>query len=220
MKRLIVPLLVVAIVGLGLSITGLVLTARRLGENSPPRALEPDHAALGLSIPEFTLTDQDGQPRTQALLDGQATIVDFIFTHCPFACPIMTLSMGDLHRELAGTGVRFASISVDPARDTPERLREYGSNAGADFSRWTFLTGDYATVERIVMDSLKFALQPDPTRTIPLPGGGTMENITHPTRLILVGPDRRVLGFYDPNREDEMALLKARAKAAAAAAQR
>lgn len=219
MKRLIVPLLVFATVGLILSVVGLVMVSRRMGESAGgvSRVLKPDAVVEGLSVPEFSLVDQDGAPRTHEMLDGRVTIVDFMFTHCPFACPIMTSAMVDLSGELAGTGVRFASFSVDPARDTPERLRQYGAENGADFSRWTFLTGDYATVDRIVRGSLQFALQQDPNTRIPLPGGGEMENIQHPTRLILVGPDRRVLGFYDPNRPDQMELLRARAKAAAGA---
>ena len=78
-----------------------------------------------------------------------------------------------------------------------------------------FLTGDYATMQQIVKDSLQFELQPDTTRTIPLPDGTTMQNITHPTKLILVGPDRRVLGFYDPNLIEDVDRLRIRAKIAA-----
>jgi len=215
MKRLIVPLMVFAAVGLVLSVIGLVVVSRRMGEGRPGRVLEPDAVAVGLSIPEFRLVDQEGAARTQEILEGRVTVVDFIFTHCPFACPTMTLEMGDVARDLAGTGVRFLSISVDPGRDTPARLKEYGTDAGVDFARWTFLTGDYPTIEGIVLGSLQFALQPDPNRKITLPDGSTMENITHPTKLILVGPDRRVLGFFDPNRVADMEMLRVRAKAAA-----
>src|SRR5437764_231020 len=123
MRRLILPVMVVATVGLALSIIGLVSTLRRADAPAPAsRVLQPDPASIGLSVPEFSLTDQDGVPRTQALLDGRVTIIDFIFTHCPFACPTMTMEMKKLADELAGSPVRFASFSVDPARDTPQRL--------------------------------------------------------------------------------------------------
>lgn len=217
MRRLILPLLIVAIVGLALSVVGLVTLMRRnqRTEDSAPRVLQPDPVAVGLSVPDFALTDQDGRPQTQTALDDHVTIIDFIFTHCPFACPMMTSEMKGLADGLAGTPVRFASFSVDPAHDTPERLKQYATDLGVDPSRWTFLTGEPGAVEKIVRGSLQFALQADPTRTVPLGSGATMQNITHPTKLILVGPDRKVLGFYNPNQEDEMALLKARAKAAA-----
>jgi len=46
------------------------------------------------------------------IADGRVTIVDFIFTNCPFACPGMTGQMLRLQDKLAGTGARFLSVSV------------------------------------------------------------------------------------------------------------
>lgn len=217
MQRLIVPIMAVAFVGLVLSVVGLVLTARRIAAAPATADLTPDPAVAGLRVPEFRMRDQTGAERTEVLFDGRVTILDFTFTHCPFACPIMVLAMYDLATSLKGTGVRFASISVDPERDTPARLLEYATEKELDLSRWTFLTGDQRDVERIVLGALQFALGPDPERTIPLPDGTTMQNITHPTRLILVGPKREVLGMYDPNRPEEMETLERRARAIAGA---
>ncbi len=216
MRRVIVPLFVLAAAGMILSIVGLIRTMNRLGQ-APPLIVQPDAASLGLSVPEFTLVNQDGVAQSQALFDGQVTILDFFFTHCPFICPTMTLAMQDLARDLAGTGVRFVSISVDPAHDSPEALRTYATDKDIDLSRWSFLTGDMATVERIARGSLGFAVGPDsdPGKTISMPGGGTMQNIIHPSKLILIGPDRKVLGFYESNSLEETQLLMHRAKAAA-----
>ncbi|MFN0133319.1 MAG: SCO family protein [Phycisphaerales bacterium] len=211
MQRLILPIIVVAAVGLVLSIVGLVITAKRISSTAGAE-MTPDPAVAGLRLPEFVMRDQAGAERTHELFEGRVTVLDFTFTHCPFACPIMTLAMQDLASELRGTAVRFASISVDPVRDTPARLTEYAREKEIDLSRWTMLTGDQKDVERIVMGSLQFALAPDPERTIPLPDGTTMQNITHPTRLILIGPGREVLGMYDPNRPEEMATLSRRAR--------
>lgn len=215
MHRLILPIMVVALVGLVLSVVGLVVTARRLGSSTVAPDLTPDPAVAGLRLPEFRMRDQTGAERTEAMFEGRVTVLDFTFTHCPFACPIMVLAMNDLATALKGTSVRFASISVDPERDTPARLMEYATEKELDLSRWTFLTGDKKDVERIVMGALQFALGPDPERTIPLPDGTTMQNITHPTRLILIGPQREVLGMYDPNRPEEMGTLERRARAIA-----
>jgi protein SCO1 len=126
----------------------------------------------------------------------------------------MTSAMSDLTDRLRATGVRFVSISVDPEHDTPERLREFAAAHKTDLSRWMFLTGDSATVHRIVRDSLQFLLEADPTRTIPLGEGAQMSNITHPTRLLLIGPDRRVLGMYEPQSEDDLKRLEMKARAA------
>jgi protein SCO1/2 len=223
--RWIVPVIVVCGVGLVLSIVGLVTILVRgpvyssQGEfrvAGTGGGLRPDPETAGLFVPEFSMVDQSGTPRTQAILDGRITVLDFIFTNCPFACPIMTSAMSDVADRLRGTGVRFLSVSVDPAHDTPARLTEFAKAHGADLSRWTFLTGDDQTVHRIVRGSLQFLLQPDTTRTIPIGDGQQMNNIMHPTRLLLIGPDRQVLGMYEPQSEDDLKRLEARARAAAA----
>jgi len=217
MRRFTLALFLFAGTGLVLSVFGLVRTMQRAGRTQPPPIIHPDPASIGLSVPEFTLTDQDGNPRTHAHFDGKITILDFFFTHCPFICPTMTLAMQDLARDLAGTPVQFVSISVDPANDTPERLKTYATEKEIDLSRWTFMTGDAATIKHIARDSLGFAVGPDtdPTRTISLPGGNTMGNIIHPSKLILVGPDRKVLGFYESNSLEETQKLLHRARAVA-----
>lgn len=177
--------------------------------------LQPDEMLVGYGIPEFELTDQDGRAVDQSILDGKITILDFIFTNCPFACPGMTAEMLGLQSTLEGTGARFLSISVDPANDTPEVLREYGDSRGVDFERWPMLTGPFEDVRSIVRDSLSFHVGPDASREIPLDDGSTMANVSHPSHLILVGPGREVLGIYLYHNADAMVELRGRARAAA-----
>jgi protein SCO1/2 len=214
MQRAIVPIIVFASVGLLLSIVGLVVT---LGRGPAPQAvvLQPDDSVTGLTIPDFSFVDHSSTPRTHQVLDGNVTIMDFIFTNCPFACPMMTGAMTELQTKLAGTPVKFLSISVDPEHDTPEALMAYAGRNDADLSRWTFLTGNKADVERVVKEGLKFELGPDEDREVTLPDGSKMANIQHPTRLFLVGPDRRLLGMYDPNDDESMRMLEAKARVAA-----
>lgn len=158
-------------------------------------------------IPEFTLVDQDGRTVTRADLLGRVTVMDFIFTHCPFVCPILTEKMSDAASALRGTPVQFVSVSVDPERDTPEALRAYARLHEADTSRWRFLTGDKAQIDAIVKDGLKFALVEDPNTPINLPDGGVISNIIHPSWLILVGPDGDVFSFYRASDEEHMRQL-------------
>jgi protein SCO1 len=214
MSRWIVPVMVVAFVGLVLSVIGLVMVVSRGPQGMREIAIEPDAAAIGLAVPEFRLIDHSGRERTHEIFEGRITILDFIFTHCPFACPMMTGSMSELSDKLKGSGVQLVSISVDPDNDTPEQLLAYAARYQADLSRWTFLTGDKETIHRMVMDSLKFALQIDESQQIAVTGGGTMSNIVHPTKLLLVGADRRVLGMYDPNSESDIRRLEAKARVA------
>ena len=103
-------------------------------------------SALGANelAPDFSLVDQAGRGVSLVELRGQVLVVDFIFTRCTGPCPIMTARNVELQRSLDSglrERVRFVSISLDPARDTPEAMRQYATARGADLARWSFLTG-------------------------------------------------------------------------------
>jgi protein SCO1/2 len=99
--------------------------------------------------PDFALVDQDGKPVSLASLRGHVLLLDFVYTHCPGPCPILTGTHVAVQRALPpelAEQVRFVSISLDPARDTPAALRQYATARGADLARWSFLTGEPARV--------------------------------------------------------------------------
>jgi protein SCO1/2 len=94
--------------------------------------------------PGFTLTSQDGVQISLADLRGKVVAVTFIFTLCTATCPVLTPMMSLVQGQLGpvfGNQVVFASITVDPERDTPEMLKLYAQTYGADVAGWSFLTG-------------------------------------------------------------------------------
>lgn len=214
MRSLHIIAIFVAAVGLLVSIALLVAVGLRRAPGPAPAV--PDQGLAGLRIPEFALIDHNGQSQTHALLDDHITIIDFIFTNCPLACPGMTSRMADMQDALAATGVRFASFSLDPERDTPEVLLQYARHVDADLANWTFLTGDRQTIWSIVQDSLKFELAEQPESPITLKDGTTMPNILHPIRFLLIGPERQVLGMYSFSDPEQMTALESRARQLAA----
>lgn len=110
-------------------------------------------AALNDRAPPFALIDQDGRTRSLEELRGRVVLIDFVFTHCPGPCPILTGLHVDLQRRLPPAlreRTRFVSISLDPARDTPAALREYALERGADLATWSFLTGPPADVDAVL----------------------------------------------------------------------
>lgn len=181
----------------------------------PASPLEADEGLEGLVIPDFRLVDQFGKPVNQTIFDGRITILDFSFTNCPFVCPGMNAAMLMLQSQLVGTSVRFASISVDPRNDVPEVLKSHADKIGVDHARWTWLTGEEAEIKRIVSESLKFELQDDPSRPITLADGSVMNNIIHPSRLFLIGPERQLLALYPFSDMSALDALKRRAESGA-----
>lgn len=85
-------------------------------------------AAPATPTADFVLTDQDGQPFDSRSLRGQAALVFFGFTHCPDVCPTTLAAMTNVLETLGPDAdrVRPVFISVDPERDTPEALKEFG----------------------------------------------------------------------------------------------
>ena len=86
----------------------------------PPRALA-----------DFQLVDGDNQPFTRARLQGHWSLLFFGYTHCPDVCPVTMSELAKLapllqHAEdAAARTVQVVFISVDPARDTPELLKNF-----------------------------------------------------------------------------------------------
>jgi protein SCO1/2 len=168
-------------------------------------------SALGANdrAPDFSLVDQAGDTVTSAKLRGQILVVDFIFTRCSGPCPVLTARNVELQRALdpgLRERVRFVSISLDPKNDTPEALRKYASERGAELANWSFLTGPEADVAEVVR---RFGVG-----TLRAPDG----NIDHALATFLVDGTGRIetrwLGL-----EHEVDELRAQVAKLAAAAQ-
>jgi protein SCO1/2 len=124
-----------------------VVAARVVGEDVETCPGTPSFSgavAERSPAPDFTLIDQDGRTVSLENLRGKVLLLDFVYTHCPGPCPILTGTHVSVQRALPpelGEKVRFVSISLDPARDTPEAFRRYAKARGADLATWSFLGG-------------------------------------------------------------------------------
>lgn len=117
------------------------------------------HSGFDAVIPEedkappFTLIDQDGTVRSLDALRGSLVLLDFIYTHCNGPCPVTTSARVQLQKNLPDDirqHLHFVSISLDPLRDTPQKLRDYALERGADLANWSFLTGEPQDVEAVL----------------------------------------------------------------------
>jgi protein SCO1 len=112
--------------------------------------------------PEFTLMSQDGAQVALADLRGRVAAVTFIYTLCTNTCPVLTPMMSFVQDQLGadfGAKIVFASITVDPERDTPKVLKEYAVAFGANLAGWSFLTGPSDVIQDVRRRYGVFALK-------------------------------------------------------------
>ena len=154
-------------------------------------------------IEDFTLTECHGQTITKADLLGKKWIACFIFTRCVGAdfCPRVSTEMKELQRVLKDVDVRLVTITVDPARDTPEELLRYSEQFNADPEKWWFLTGDRDVIYRLIRKDFKMIVEEVEN---PLPGFEVM----HSLEIMLVDEQGIVRGRF--NARDDVALAKLR----------
>ena len=129
----------------------------------------------------FALVDHTGTARTEKDLLGRFAVVNFGFTNCPDVCPTTLQTISDA-LELMGPAaqrIRPVFVSVDPDRDTPERLRTYRE---AFDERILMLTGSEAAVARAAK-----AYKVGYNRMKPAEDGSYMVN--HTALIYLMGPD-------------------------------
>lgn len=114
------------------------------------------HAGGGitLKLDDTVLKDQNGRDvrLVSDLLAQRVTVVDFIYTTCTTVCPVLSATLAEVQRKFGtrvGTDVQLVSITVDPLRDTPARLKEYSARHDAG-PGWHWLTGQKSRVDAVL----------------------------------------------------------------------
>ncbi len=140
--------------------------------------------------PHVALIDTEERPFQLDQRRGKAVVVSFIYTTCNGSCPATTHNLYRVQQALKDAGlwarqVEFVSISLDPARDTPEVLRRYAKIYGADLDAWHFLTGPPDEVARVVASWGMWARV------------GPSGVLDHPSRIFLIDPRGRQREIYN-----------------------
>lgn len=102
-----------------------------------------------LELPDVTVLNQDGRELKfySDLVKGRLVVISFIYTTCHEICPVAGRNFAQLQNALGerfGRDVFLISVSTDPARDTPPRLKAWAQAVGARTAGggWTLLTGE------------------------------------------------------------------------------
>ena len=147
-------------------------------------------------IADFSLVNQNGDTITQEDYRDKIYVADFFFTTCPTICPIMTANLVDVQAALADDEqVLLLSHSVTPEIDSVPQLKKYAIEKGVNDAKWNLVTGDKKQIYELARKSY-LAVQED--------GDGGPFDMIHTENFILVDKQRRIRGFYDGTREEEM----------------
>ena len=174
------------------------------GGGSPlaPTAEVPGEPKPGDQVPDFALTNQDGERIHLAQYRGQALALTFIYTRCPQPeqCTLMSNNFAKIEKELQKEPelyqkTHLLSISFDPEYDTPKVLRSYGAShterySDESFKHWEFATGSDDEVKGIAQYfGLRYYHDTESGE----------DQVIHSLRTAVISPEGKVLKLYRGN---------------------
>lgn len=179
-------LLIAIALGIALA-AGVVLALRHAQQPAAPVAATVLPAPVAL--PAFRLVDDDGAAIGPEVFSGHWNLVFFGFTNCPDICPLTLQKLSQVQKALAEAGrrplPRVVLVSVDPERDTPERLRAYLDSFGAGNLG---ITGDTAEIRKLT-EALGIWFQKTGA-------GGENYGVDHSAVVVVIGPDGRYRALF------------------------
>ena len=151
------------------------------------------------TIADFSFTNQNGKTITQKDYEGKVYVADFFFTTCGSICPIMTTNMVDIQKAfLHNPKVMLLSHSVLPDIDDVTVLKAYAKKNGVINSKWNLVTGDKKEIYRMARKSYL---------AVKLGKPDELYDMVHTENFVLVDTKRRVRGFYDGTKKEEIQRL-------------
>ena len=151
------------------------------------------------TIADFSFTNQNGRTITQKDYEGKIYVADFFFTTCGSICPIMTTNMIDVQKAFADNPkVMLLSHTVTPEIDSVSVLKKYAVEKGVIDSKWNLVTGDKKAIYSMARKSYLAVKLGKPEE---------LYDMVHTENFVLVDAERRVRGFYDGTKKEEIKKL-------------
>ena len=151
------------------------------------------------TINDFSFINQNGKIITQKDYANKIYVADFFFTTCTTICPIMTSNMGDVQKAfLKNPKVMLLSHSVLPDQDSVAVLKKYAIEKGVIDTKWNLVTGNKKEIYYLARKSYLAVKTGKPSE---------IYDMVHTENLILVDVKRRIRGFYDGTKKEEIKRL-------------
>jgi len=169
-------------------------------ESANPASVRPSTPEIGglvlretRPLPSFELLDDRGELFRESDFFGKWSFLYFGFTFCPDVCPTSMVEMSRLSRSLSHSHpevpIQFYLVSVDPARDTPERLHEYVRYFNDSFRG---LTGELSELDKLAdAASVVYRL---PSNVEP----GDNYDVGHSSTIVVIDPAGNVRAIFIP----------------------
>ncbi len=118
----------------------------------PAKSTSKAISAVNVKAPDFVLVNQDHQRFDSTKLRGKVVVMNFIFTTCTDVCPLFTVNLAELQRNLKPGHAHelfFISVTTDPEVDSAKHLKGYAERHRADLKNWAFLTGSESQLKEV-----------------------------------------------------------------------
>ena len=151
------------------------------------------------TIADFAFVNQNGDTITQKDYEGKIYVADFFFTTCGSICPKMTANLADVQKAiLDNPKVKLLSHTVFPETDSVPVLKAYAVKNGVIDSKWNLVTGDKKEIYTMARKSYL---------AVKLGRPDQLYDMVHTENFILVDQKRRVRGFYDGTKKEDIQKL-------------
>ena len=151
------------------------------------------------TIADFSFTNQNGKRITQKDYEGKIYVADFFFTTCGSICPKMTTNLAVIQKEIINNPkVMLLSHTVFPETDSVSVLKKYAIKNGVIDSKWNLVTGDKKQI---------YAMARKSYLAVKLGKPNELYDMVHTENFVLVDSKRRVRGFYDGTKEEDIIQL-------------
>lgn len=147
-------------------------------------------------IDTFTFINQNGKKITNNDYEGKIYVADFFFTTCQSICPIMTTNMIDIQNAFINNPkVMLLSHTVMPEIDNVSVLKKYALKKGVIDAKWNLVTGEKAKI---------YAMARKSYLAVKLGKPNELYDMVHTENFVLIDDQRRVRGFYDGTKKEEV----------------
>jgi protein SCO1/2 len=151
------------------------------------------------TIADFAFVNQNGDTITQKDYEGKIYVADFFFTTCGSICPKMTANLADVQKAILNNPkVKLLSHTVFPETDSVPVLKAYAIKNGVIDSKWNLVTGDKKEIYTMARKSYL---------AVKLGRPDQLYDMVHTENFILVDQKRRVRGFYDGTKKEDIQKL-------------